>query len=37
MARGYTWVKDPKPPKNTLPQSKKDQLLAQVQAFVVEH
>ena len=34
MARGLTWVKDPKPPKNTLSKVKKEQLLAQVQSFV---
>jgi len=30
-------VKDPKPPKNTLPKAKKEQLLAQVRAFVAEN
>ncbi len=37
MARGYTWVKDPKPPKNMLSKAEKAELLQKVTSFVEEH
>jgi hypothetical protein len=37
MATKYVWAKNPRPPKLKLAQSKKDELLAQVQAFVAAH
>jgi hypothetical protein len=37
MATKYVWAKNPRPPQLKLARSKKDELLAQVQAFVAAH